>query len=73
MNILIYVLCGILTYGLSFHHWQIGWSNSSKVRYKSNMIYSIFLSCLGSFGLSWFLIYWLIIGRFYAKLGLKFK
>ena len=66
--IVIWIICGILTYGITFGYFQGGWPEISEKGYRQDMSFSVFFGLLGPIGL---IISFFISG--FAEYGLKFK
>ena len=66
--ITIWVICGILAYGISFAHWQREYPTLAESSYREDMGFSILWIPLGPLGL---IITYFLSG--FAEHGLKFK
>ena len=64
---MVYVLCGVLAYGISFAFYQNKYPGRSKQGYRADKIHSILVGCTGVFG---FVAVLAVLG---VKYGIKFK
>jgi len=63
----VYVLCGVLAYGISFAFYQNKYPGRLKQDYKADKIHAVAVGCTGVFG---FVAVLAVLG---VKYGIKFK
>lgn len=63
-----WIICGIVTYGITFGHFQGEWPTIAKKKYRQDMAFAVGFSFLGPIGL---VLSFLMSG--FAEHGLKFK